>query len=72
MINQNGKKLSPCIVSWARFALNIKPSRPRNIKKCSITYWHDVINTILSQQRFNCYIANRQNAINNFDYVRRI
>jgi hypothetical protein len=72
MINQNGKKLSPCIVSWARFALNIKLNRPRNRKKCSITYWHDVINTILSQQKFNSYISNRQNAINNFDYVRNI
>lgn len=47
MKNQHGKELSPCIVSWGIFALKIKTVKPKNNKKCSETYWHEVINTIL-------------------------
>lgn len=69
MKNQNDKELSPCIISWGKFALNIKTQRPKNSKKCSLEYWHDVINTILSTPKYRQYAANRQNAIDNFDLV---
>ncbi len=69
MKNQNDKELSSCIISWGMFALNIKTERPKNNKKCSLEYWHDVINTILANSKYNQYAANRQNAIDNFDFV---
>lgn len=69
MKNLNDKELSPCIVSWAKFALNIKLNRPTNSKKCSLTYWQDVINTILSKEGYQAYIGNRQQAIQRYNFV---
>ena len=40
-------QLSPCIISWARFALKIKFNRPKNSKKCSKDYWIKVIERLL-------------------------
>lgn len=71
MVNRNDKELSPCIVSWAKFALNIKKETPRNSKKCSLEYWHDVINTILAKPEYNQFVPNRQIAIENFNFVSR-
>lgn len=39
--------LSPCIISWARFALEIKTDKPINSKKCSEKYWKRVINYLV-------------------------
>jgi len=72
MKNQNGKELSPCIISWGMFTLNIKTEIPKNNKKCSLEYWYDVINTILSQPKYSQYAINRQNAIDSFDFVSRL
>ena len=48
----NGTKtqIAPCILSKAKYALNIKKQKPSNNKKCSLDYWIKVIKTICNQQ----------------------
>jgi|GEM_PF-2746676 len=72
MKNKDGKMLSPCIISWAKFALNIKSDKPKNSKKCSIAYWRDTIDTILSKPEYAGYLSNRELAIERYHYVSRI
>jgi len=69
MKNKNDKSLSPCIISWGKFALNIKSDKPKNTKKCSETYWNDVIETILSKPEYASYLGNRDLAIKRYHYV---
>ncbi len=62
------KQLSPCIISWARFALEIKSERPINTKKCSRNYWIKVLDYLLI--KFPKKIKNKERAINKYeDYV---
>ena len=51
--NSKNKQLSPCIISWARFALKIKFNRPTNSKKCSKDYWIKVIERLLEIYKEN-------------------
>ncbi|MGN7786852.1 hypothetical protein ACTJIJ_20130 [Niabella sp. 22666] len=46
--DENKKELSPCIVSKAKYALGLKPTKPMNNKTCSFEYWQKVT-TILAQ-----------------------
>lgn len=46
-----GKQISPCILSKARFALNLTAKRPVNNKTCSFSYWKSVIDTLVKQKR---------------------
>ncbi len=70
MTDQNNKQLSPCIVSWAFYALDIKTIQPINDDKtCSNEYWIKVIDCILSQPKYASYITNRQAAIERYPLV---
>lgn len=71
MKDENNKELSPCIVSWGRFALNIKQIKPKNSKKCTLEYWQKVIDTILSKPAYQPYEKNRNKAIQKFDFVHK-
>ena len=53
MKSENKQQLSPCITSWARFALQIKYKRPTNSKKCSRVYWVKVIKRLLEDYKMN-------------------
>ncbi len=65
LFNQTDIHISPCIVSKARYALDLKNEQPRNSKRCTLAYWKRVIETISVQHRIND--QNRiQNAINLF------
>lgn len=45
--DKNGKELSPCIISKARFALGLKSSyRSNKDKPCSQAYWHKTIDVV--------------------------
>ncbi len=44
--DKDGKQLSPCICSWARFALDYKSSKPKNSKRCSSEYWDKTIDKV--------------------------
>ena len=46
-MERNKKKLSPCIISWAKFALEIKTKVPNNSKKCSEKYWVNIIDYLI-------------------------
>ena len=70
MKNQNNKELSPCIVSWGRYALGMKTDKPKNTKKCTETYWHDVINTLV--YNYGAFGNSRQLAIQRFYYVSKL
>lgn len=39
--------LSPCIISWAKYALVIKNKVPKNSKKCSEKYWIRIIDCLV-------------------------
>lgn len=43
----NGKQISPCIVSKVRHALQLKSKRPFNDKKCTDSYWVKTINQVI-------------------------
>jgi hypothetical protein len=53
MNDENNKELSPCIVSWAKYALKIKSVKPNNNKKCSLVYWRKVIERLLEIYKEN-------------------
>jgi hypothetical protein len=38
-------QISPCIAAKAKFALNLSKKKPLNTKKCSQSYWNEVIQT---------------------------
>ena len=61
--------LSPCIISWAKYALKIKSIKPNNNKKCSKHYWIDVIDYLL--KKYPEFEGNRLEAINKFNFVER-
>ncbi|MFZ4796945.1 MAG: hypothetical protein ACOYMA_05590 [Bacteroidia bacterium] len=44
--NKKNKMISPCIISKAKYALDIKPIKPQNSKKCSLNYWSEVLNIL--------------------------
>lgn len=67
--DENHKALSPCIISWAKYALKIKCIRPNNNKKCSRNYWINVIDYLL--KRYPEFGSNRLDAINKFNHVER-
>lgn len=72
MRDQNNKELSPCIVSWAKFALEIKPNKPTNSKKCVLKYWKKVIDIILSTEKYESYQKNKNKAMHKFDLVEKL
>lgn len=72
MKNKNNRELSPCIVSWAKFALEIKLNQPKNSKKCTKAYWNEVLNAILSQSKFQLYRKNRSKALQKFYFVSKL
>lgn len=59
VIDENGTQLSPCICSYARFALGLKLLRPQNNKKCSYNYWLRVINHLSRVHNLNTVITSR-------------
>jgi RNAse (barnase) inhibitor barstar len=67
--DKNYKSLSPCIISWAKYALKIKFISPNNNKKCSKHYWIYIIDYLLKKQAE--FEENRLEAINKFNYVKR-
>lgn len=67
--DENNKQLRPCIVSWAKFALEIKSEKLNNSNKCIFKYWQKVIDTILSKPQYESYEKNRNTAIQKFDFV---
>lgn len=44
--DENRKELASCIVSKAKYALGIKPTKPTNNKTCSPEYWERVISIL--------------------------
>ncbi|MET3538390.1 hypothetical protein [Chryseobacterium limigenitum] len=69
MNDKNNKELSPCIISWGKFALDIKLIKPKNSKKCTLEYWQKTIDTILSQPKYQSFVKNRNKAIQKFGFV---
>ena len=61
--------LSPCVISWAKYALGIKNIKPKNSKKCSNNYWIRVIDDLIKLHP-NFY-NQRENAIEKFYLVRK-
>lgn len=61
LLFENGKQISPCIASKARYALGTKNVKPVNNKRCSLIYWTKVIDVILENN--NNSLNNRDNAI---------
>lgn len=45
-----GKEIAPCIISKAIFALGAKTTKPTNQKRCSQTYWDNVIDTLCENE----------------------
>jgi hypothetical protein len=58
------KQISPCIVSKAKYALNLKKNKPFNTKICSYEYWCKVIDTFSLKN--NLTSKNTQEAKNKF------
>lgn len=62
------KQLSPCIISWAKYALEFKgKEKPKNIKTCSEKYWEKVIFTILKDKKYETVLKNKNIAIAKFN-----
>ncbi len=51
MKKYNGSKISPCIISQVRYELNLKEKPARNNKKCSDTYWNEVVNILWEENK---------------------
>lgn len=69
---KNPKKLSPCIVSWAKFALNVEnKTKPKNKTKCTEKYWRKVIDTILAKPEFEKYNSNKASAYQKYEFVKK-
>ncbi|RAK21629.1 hypothetical protein B0I03_10561 [Flavobacterium aquaticum] len=63
------ESLSPCIVSWAKYAIGFKKNIPLNSKKASLDYWVKVIDYLLSQNKYHHLKKNREKAIQQFNLV---
>jgi len=61
--------LSPCVISWAKYALGIKNIEPQNSKKCSKNYWIRVIDDLIKLHPN--FFNHRENAIDKFYLVRK-
>ena len=42
----DGKQISPCILSKVKYALGITNRKPKNNKKCSINYWNMLVENL--------------------------
>ena len=42
----DGKQISPCIASKAKYALGLKKVEPNNCKSCSRFYWEKTVKRI--------------------------
>lgn len=49
IIDKNGKQLSPCICSHARYALRLKVTPSKSRKKCTMEYWGKTLEIIAEQ-----------------------
>ena len=68
-MEKNKKKLSPCVISWAKYALEIKIKKPKNSKKCSQKYWFKIIDYLIV-----VYLdiqTNRNKAYSQFYFVKK-
>lgn len=61
--------LSPCIISWAKFALEIKFNKPQNSKKCSEKYWIRIIDSLV--QLYPDSHKNKKKAYKKFHVVKK-
>lgn len=61
--------LAPCIISWARYALEMKKIIPQNSKKCSLEYWITVLDFLIT--KYPTFNNARESAIAKFDFVKR-
>ncbi|MDX9789187.1 MAG: hypothetical protein RBT61_00010 [Candidatus Kapabacteria bacterium] len=43
------RNFRPCIISWARYALDMKDNKAQNSQTCSKEYWEDVINFLFTK-----------------------
>jgi hypothetical protein len=48
-----GLQISPCILSKAKYALNLKALTPKNKKKCSKKYWILAIESIANEKNIS-------------------
>jgi hypothetical protein len=62
-------KLSPCILAWGRYALLIRTNPPTNNKNCSYSYWCQIIDYLLSNEKYESYKTNKEYALKCFHYV---
>lgn len=46
IVDNNGKQLSPCICSKAKYAFGLKSTKPKNTVNCSKEYWERTIRAI--------------------------
>jgi hypothetical protein len=67
--DKNYKSLSPCIISWAKYALAMKKIKPQNSKKCSLEYWIKVLDFLI--KKYPTFYNSRESAIAKFDFVKR-
>ena len=65
----NKVSLSPCVISWAKYALGIKNIKPQNLKKCSMNYWIRVIDELIKLHPI--FFSYRKNAIDKYSFVKR-
>jgi hypothetical protein len=63
------KKYSPCIISWARYALEIKTKAPMNNKKCSERYWRKIIDCLIILNPGKK--VNKTKAYNSYRFVKK-
>ena len=63
------ESLSPCIVSWAKYAIGFKTNIPLNSNKASLDYWVKVIDYLLGQDKYQHLKKNREKAIQQFNLV---
>jgi hypothetical protein len=61
--------LSPCVISWAKYALGIKNIKPQNSKKCSVDYWIRVVDDLIKLHP--SFFSYRENAIDKYYLVKR-
>jgi hypothetical protein len=55
----DGKQISPCIASKARYALGLKSIEPRNSKGCSSSYWERTVQRIGDLNRLDSDIIEK-------------
>lgn len=69
IVDSNGKQLSPCICSKAKYALQLKSTAPNNETHCAPKYWEKVIRTISKLHPNKLTETEITNAIEAYDSI---